>query len=383
MKKTLAAVAILGAFAGSAMADVTVYGIVDLGLGYTNVDGVDTVEMKSGMDSANRVGFMASEKIGDVTVGVKLENSFNGDDGTDNAPGFFNRETRLYVKGAYGEVGFGRFGALDSTTGPYNLAGSSIHATTGINGIGATGVIFLGQNSRLANTIAYVSPEFAGVKVYAQYASDSDNTHESNRYYALGARYTAGALTATLVGSVEDGANTDAKEAASGSYYLNGQYVNNWAAGTALPTGATAIVNPVKEAAASRGTETKAVTAAVSYDFGVTKLMAAAQYFDNVKAKISMLAADTQKDVVVDGFGVTLGAVTPLCGGTLKTQFGYMDSETEADKKYDAWNVGALYYYNLSKRTQVYGGLGYTVRGEEGEDDYKVVNGALGMIHKF
>ena len=145
MKKTLAAVAILGAFAGSAMADVTVYGIVDLGLGYTNVDGVDTVEMKSGMDSANRVGFMASEKIGDVTVGVKLENSFNGDDGTDNAPGFFNRETRLYVKGAYGEVGFGRFGALDSTTGPYNLAGSSIHATTGINGIGATGVIFLGQ----------------------------------------------------------------------------------------------------------------------------------------------------------------------------------------------------------------------------------------------
>ena len=53
MKKTLAAVAILGAFAGSAMADVTVYGIVDLGLGYTNVDGVDTVEMKSGMDSAN------------------------------------------------------------------------------------------------------------------------------------------------------------------------------------------------------------------------------------------------------------------------------------------------------------------------------------------
>ena len=33
MKKTLAAVAVLGAFAGSALAaDVTLYGVVDLGL---------------------------------------------------------------------------------------------------------------------------------------------------------------------------------------------------------------------------------------------------------------------------------------------------------------------------------------------------------------
>lgn len=35
MKKTLAAMAVLGAFAGSAFAaDVTVYGVVDLGLNY-------------------------------------------------------------------------------------------------------------------------------------------------------------------------------------------------------------------------------------------------------------------------------------------------------------------------------------------------------------
>ena len=39
MKKTLAALAVLGAFAGSAMAaDVTLYGVVDLGLKYTNTD---------------------------------------------------------------------------------------------------------------------------------------------------------------------------------------------------------------------------------------------------------------------------------------------------------------------------------------------------------
>ena len=39
MKKTLAAVAVLGAFAGSALAaDVQLYGIVDLGVGYNHVD---------------------------------------------------------------------------------------------------------------------------------------------------------------------------------------------------------------------------------------------------------------------------------------------------------------------------------------------------------
>lgn len=39
MKKTVAAVAVLGAFAGSALAaDVTLYGVVDAGLVYTHLD---------------------------------------------------------------------------------------------------------------------------------------------------------------------------------------------------------------------------------------------------------------------------------------------------------------------------------------------------------
>ena len=57
MKKTLAALAVLGAFAaGSAYAaDVTLYGVVDLGLKYTHedsdkphTDATDKLEMKSG-----------------------------------------------------------------------------------------------------------------------------------------------------------------------------------------------------------------------------------------------------------------------------------------------------------------------------------------------
>lgn len=59
MKKTLAAVAVLGAFTGSAIAaDVTLYGIVDLGLAYNHVDtdgsgkNIKSFSMESGQNSA-------------------------------------------------------------------------------------------------------------------------------------------------------------------------------------------------------------------------------------------------------------------------------------------------------------------------------------------
>ena len=62
MKKTLAAVAVLGAFAGSALAaDVQLYGVVDLGLNYSHVDmdnstvkDVDSFTMDSGNGSGSR-----------------------------------------------------------------------------------------------------------------------------------------------------------------------------------------------------------------------------------------------------------------------------------------------------------------------------------------
>ena len=67
MKKTLAAVAVLGAFAGSAVAaDVTLYGLVDYSLKYqhldadvANVDATDTTQMASGANSMSRFGLKA------------------------------------------------------------------------------------------------------------------------------------------------------------------------------------------------------------------------------------------------------------------------------------------------------------------------------------
>ena len=59
-KKSLAAVALLGAFAGSAFAaDVTLYGVVDEGFLYTHKagsDAVDKLELKSGIQAGSRWG---------------------------------------------------------------------------------------------------------------------------------------------------------------------------------------------------------------------------------------------------------------------------------------------------------------------------------------
>lgn len=84
-KKSLAAVAVLGAFAGSALAaDVQLYGLVDLGLNWTQVDNgkttTDSFGMGSGQNSGSRFGLKGTEDLGNgYKVGFNLENSFKAD----------------------------------------------------------------------------------------------------------------------------------------------------------------------------------------------------------------------------------------------------------------------------------------------------------------
>lgn len=99
MKKSLTALAVIGAFVGSAMAaDVQLYGIVDTGLGYSHLDydgfadDEDSFEIKSGQASDSRFGFKGTEELGNgLTVGFILENGIDSDTGADTT-NFFNRE---------------------------------------------------------------------------------------------------------------------------------------------------------------------------------------------------------------------------------------------------------------------------------------------------
>ena len=133
MKKSLTALAVLGVFAGSAMAaDVTLYGALDTGFEYfhhktTNFDGTsvkdDTFDMQTGWDTGNRWGLKGSEDLGNgYKVSFKLESGFNGDTGTmGQGSRLFGREAGLTLSGPFGSVAFGRFGGIASSCGTYDI----------------------------------------------------------------------------------------------------------------------------------------------------------------------------------------------------------------------------------------------------------------------
>lgn len=109
---TAAAFAAMSAHAAS----VDVYGVLDTGLHYTHSDSGDTsVTMDSGISKGSRVGIIGSEDLGNgCKIVFNLETGFNLDDGTfDNTKDrLFNRNAYVGIDSPYGEVRFGRQGAL-------------------------------------------------------------------------------------------------------------------------------------------------------------------------------------------------------------------------------------------------------------------------------
>ena len=411
MKKTLAAVAVLGAFAGSALAaDVTLYGKVDLGLQYmnTNTDQLvidqngiagmqdvkkDSWGVKSGSNSGSRFGLKGTEQISDdLTVGFQLEQGFNADDGKLGADGLaFNREARLYVQTAFGEIGLGRMGGLDSGLGSYDIISKGYVFGTGWGStIADSSAILLGESSRFDNMITYKSPTFAGVTVLAQASlaktsvEEGEGSSDVDRYYAIGATGNWGALSSALTFSTTD-------------------YARTW-------------VNGDEEGEEGREDMSKVLTGFVSYDFGVVKPMLVAQYFDDLKGmSVSSALKDGLNEAALEdateyqtawntdlgniskkGYGVMLGATAPVGAGTLYAVVGYNDYEStvsfEEDGKVEADTVqfGIGYQYPLSKRTYVYTAAGYTKAStdfKEGGKKYdletKTTEVVAGIVHNF
>lgn len=363
MKKTLAAVAVLGAFAGTALAaDVTLYGKVDLGLQYVHQDNkgvkTDNWGLQSSNSSSSRFGLKGQEEISEgLTVGFQLEHGFNADDGSDSdSTKAFSRESRLYVKTDYGTVHMGRFGALDSGAGSVGVVADFTASGTGYgDNINDQGRVF-NTYSRLDNSIAYTSPEFAGLTVHAMTSLGNDQG--------------------------EDG--VDGKEASSDvdRYYglgVTGQWGN---------FGAGLVVSQVDrghvESALYKDDATN-VTAGVNYDFGVAKAFLAANYY---KGGEELKAAHS--DVVAEDYsqwGVSLSVAAPIAGGKLETAVGYAsgtdDARASDADEYKVFNVGAYYSYPLSKRTYVYAGVGYDQVEDFDGEKIKTTEVISGLVHNF
>lgn len=106
MKKTLTAVAVLGALSGAAMAtEVTLYGVVDTGFTYQHTEGGDdSFAMTSGSYAGPRFGFKGTEDLGDnLTLGFVLEAGFNSDTGAQGRTARSSTVNRRFISRATGE----------------------------------------------------------------------------------------------------------------------------------------------------------------------------------------------------------------------------------------------------------------------------------------
>lgn len=403
-KKSLIAIAALGAFAGSAMAaDITISGRIDAGLnfhdyeytgGNTETD-QNTFQMKSGQYSGSRVTIKGSEDLGNgMKAGFILENGFDADDGSFDSNGddkIFGREAIVYLEGDFGHFSMGRVGALSSGLGSYNVVYNFTPWGTGWGDYaGNKGQFMLGDRGRMNNTLTYRSPEFAGVKVYAQYSLDADGQESEHsgvnkRYAGLGATYDAGAFSTGFVVDTTMNGRDDASGNTEDSLGIS------WGA---------------------------------SYDLGFTKPMVLVQYGKNENKLGGFNLADTFTRHGMTGNGLTLGdnegltgyaviigAVTPLFGGNLYASASYTDGELETKSELNRgttafgyhegdiqrWGIAVGYDYPLSKRTKLYGFAAYN-EGELKDSsgiysvptysdsrklEEKDIEAGVGLIHYF
>lgn len=370
MRTSLLAAALVGAFAGSAAAaDVSLYGLVDYGFQYESVDQgseqyeSDKFQMKSGMNSGSRFGLKGSEEIAAGTqVGFVLENGFSADDGTmDNNGRLFGREAQLFVSGEFGTFSFGRVGQLMSANGTYGLMGKFSVFSGGWGSHTGGKYFHVADWGRMDNTITYVSPAVAGIRVHAQYSFQPDTKEVHGTGTAVENKGTADRVGSFAV----------TYEGAALKLIALGQW-NQW---SNLPRGAQGTSTDWREKKDGYN-----VFVGTNYDFDVAKVYVTGEYNKHMRIKASdnktitgMAGAFSNwinNTGYIDGYAATIGADVPAFGGTFKADLGYRYGECVVNNANDFKQValGLGYTYDLSKRTTVYTGGSY-------------VDGTLGKIH--
>ncbi|OGB27510.1 MAG: hypothetical protein A3I66_06405 [Burkholderiales bacterium RIFCSPLOWO2_02_FULL_57_36] len=299
MKKTLLALALLGAFAGAASAqtNVTVYGVVDAGLTYANNGTAKTTALGSGLLSGSRLGFRGTENLGGGLSAIfTLENGFNVDDGSLGQGRLFGRQAFVGLTGSFGAVKLGRQyhplrNALN-TIDPFNLGN-----------IGTASNIFNVYGDRGDNTINYSTPKLGGFKGELAYSlGEVAGSSSIGRQAGLSAGYAAGPFNVIL-------AHHDQ---------------NQQAAGVATGDSRTTLLG---------GT----------YDFRVVKLHAA--YALN-KGSTAAGVKNVDRDEAMIGVSVPLGAGKILAS--------YILRRDDMGANRDAEQLALGYIYSLSKRTNLY-----------------------------
>jgi len=403
MKKTLLAAALTVGFFGVAQAEtsVTLYGILDGGIGYQQIKG-NTSRMETrtgatdakytktglinGIQSGNRWGLKGAEDLGDGLRAVfQLESGFDLGTGNSAQGGrLFGRQATLgLASDAWGQLDLGRqtnigskyFGAID----PFSLGFAQANM----------GAAFTAVNTvRMDNMVMYQTPNFSGFQFGVGYSfnvdggqawkqSGSDDTNK--RAITTGLRYANGPLAVAL---------------SYDQFKVKATPSTTSTVGTVVVGGVTYPVTSTTAGTAS-DTTVRAWNIGAAYDFEVVKahlafgqtrngLFVGNDYGGNTAFKTPTFAG--AEGLKVNSYMVGLSA--PIGNGKILASWTMADPTSAPDaspvgaewKKQQTYSLG--YTYGLSKRTNVYA-IGSYAKNAYFLPDAKSTLIGLGLRHQF
>jgi predicted porin len=353
MKKSLLALAVLGAFAGaaSAQSSVTIYGIVDTSVSRIDNGNNSVVGIDSGNNAASRIGFKGVEDLGNgLQAEFVLENGINTDDGTGGAG--FSRLAFVGLNGAFGKVRLGKqeiqTKEMLNQIDPFSASGM-VNAVDFINGGGL--------DQRIGNQIVWMSNNYSGFSASVGYIfGETNGDNSANRGYGLRLGYANGPLNVQFAYEKQNSTDT-----------LSDNTVD--------PAGVDA--------------DDKNMLLGATYDFGSFKL-----HGIYGQRKISGDVGGVASPDVKIRSGL-IGATVPFGASAIRAEYirnNVRDiAGVDADADSSLWALS--YTYAMSKRTTLYatyarttnddnydlgiGGPGGAVAGENGSGI------AVGIQHKF
>ncbi|MBU3564676.1 porin [Polynucleobacter sp. MWH-HuK1] len=396
MKKSLLAVAAIGAFASAAQAQssVTVYGILDVGYvggtarvsdsskgntaGYNAGVSKQTVSgfAGNGAQQTSRLGFKGTEDLGSgssafFTAEFELypqDQYLSGNQSATNSGGLLNRQTFVGLKkNGIGQAAAGLqytpvFNAAAATdVGQFNnVTGNVVYVSSrGIASAGA-GTNGLGFTNRTANTLSFKTDKFAGFSASGIYTLNNKNSTETLSSTAT----SGGSLNASGWGLAVDYSYnkfyiTGAYQALKQLTSANGDNTTLWT--NAQPAGATAAAVAVQTSsvvnATAQNVQDNQGYVGATYDFGILK--AYAQYV--TRKATSTINSGYYMKRSAEQIGVR-SYITPTVEAWASAGLGRYTTFGDASQptvNFNGWQLGSNYY--LSKRTNLYAIYGQTV----------------------
>ncbi|MGV2293509.1 porin [Trinickia sp. YCB016] len=334
MKNKIISAAVLSIFAATAHAQssVTLYGLIDAGIVYTNNQGGSSAWQEQSSMLSNEVwGLRGSEDLGGGMSAIfRLENGFNLQNGqTTYSHTMFGRQAYVGLQSdKFGTLTLGRqYDAVVDELGAISLANNGDGNNLAAHPFDNDNI---DDSFYINNSAKYVSPTYNGLQAEAQYGfSNAAGGFSNNRAYSVGATYSNGPINLAAA-------------------YLQ---LNN---GGLTSSGALTSNDFVSFPAARQ----RVMGAGGNYTYGpaVVGLLWTHTLFDNTQPGANSVIAQPFNSLHFDNYEVNVHyAVTPsisLAGAYTFTQGSFSSSTGSADPKWH--QVTLMADYSFSKRTDVY-----------------------------